>query len=143
MDTTLNISVDMLYQINKAAKANRISRTEMILLLIKKTAANIPNPGKIGSLVRYQGRRNSEDWHVFHIKIREDMYEYCLDLRKLLKKSLSLILAHAVKRFLKKPLKRKIADNYLCKSYFIIKKIIDTAIIWKFIWGCPENLNDL
>jgi hypothetical protein len=91
-------------------------------------------------MVQYQGRRSSPEWRVFHIQVREDMYEYWLDLRKLLKMSVSLILAHAVKKFLCKLMKINSTDNYLCKNYIIIKEIIDSVIVWKFIWGYPPNL---
>ncbi len=143
MRTTLNIRVDMLQKIVKAARSNGVSSSEMIFLLIKRVTVDMENPAGIGKMVRYQKRRNPEDWHVFHVKVREDMYEYWLDLRKLLKMSVSLILANAVERFLRKPLKIKRSDNYLCTSYFIMKDIIGSAIIWKFIWGCPPNLGKL
>ena len=143
MKTTLNMSNDLLRIITLAAQSKGISTSEMIMLLLKKITADMANPGRIGSLVRYQKRRKPEDWHVFHVNVREDMYEYVLDLRKLLKMSVSLILANAAKRFLSKPLKIKRTDNYLCKSYFIVKETIDSVIIWKLIWGCPPNLGKI
>jgi len=133
MKTTINIQINIFEQIVEAAKTHGISSSEMILLLINKIAADIAIPEKIGSLVKYQTRRKPKDWHVFHVQVREDMYEYWLDLRKLLKMSVSLILAIAVKKFLSKPLKIKTSDNYLCKNYIIIKEVIDSVIIWKFI----------
>jgi hypothetical protein len=143
MKTTLNMSNDLLRIITRAAQLKGVSTSEMIMLLLKKITADMANPGRIGSLVRYQERRQPEDWHVFHIKFREDMYEYMLDLRKLLKMSVSLILANAAKKFLSKPFKIKRTDNYLCKCYFIVKETIDSIIIWKLIWGCPPNLEKI
>jgi hypothetical protein len=143
METTLNIHTDILEQIAKAAQSNHISRSEMILFLIKKVARDISNPGRIGRLVQYQDKARPEDWRVFHVKVREDMYEYWLDLRKLLKMSVSLILAHAVKRYLDKPMKVDRTDNNLCKNYIILKEVIDSVIIWKFVWGFPPNLKKL
>jgi hypothetical protein len=143
METTLNIRADILEQISRAAQANGISCSEMIVLLIKKATADIANPGRIGRMVQYQGRRSTPEWRVFHVQVREDMYEYWLDLRKLLKMSVSLILAYAVKKFLCKLMKIKSTDNYLCKNYIIAKDIIDSVIVWKFIWGYPPNLEKL
>jgi hypothetical protein len=141
MQTTLNIRIDILHQINKAANDLGISRSEMIFFLLSRIAGEIGSPGKIGRLVQYQIRRRPEDWHVFHVRVREDMYEYWLDLRKLLKMSVSLILAYAAKKFLGEPTKIKYADNNLCKNYIIAKEVIDSVIVWKFIWGCPPNLS--
>ena len=143
METTINIRTDILEQITSAAQAQSISCSELIALLIQKASADIANPGRIGSMVQYQGRRSSYDWCIFHVQVREDVYEYWLDLRKLLKMSVSLILAYAVKRFLGKPKIMTTTDNYLCKHYIIMKEVIDTVIVWKFIWGFPPNLGKL
>src|SRR5271157_5384356 len=139
METTLNIRIDILEQIKKAAEDKGISYSEMIFLLMTKVTNDVGMPGKIGRLIQYQIRRRPEDWHVFHVNVREDMYEYWLDLRKLLKMSVSLILAYAVKRYLKDAIKIKNTDNNLCKNYIIVKQVVDSVIIWKFIWGFPPN----
>ncbi len=143
METTLNIHTDIFRQIAKAARSNNITCSEMILYLIKKTARDISNPGRIGRLVQYQDRARPKEWRVFHVRVREDMYEYWLDLRKLLKMSVSLILAQAVKRYLNKPIKINSTDNNLCKNYIILKKIVDSVVVWKFVWGFPRNLTKL
>ena len=140
MESTLNIRADILEQIARAANSNGISRSEMIAHLIKQVTADIADPEHIGRMVRYQGRRRPKEWRVFHVQVREDMYEYWLDLRKLLKMSVSLILAYAVKKFLGKPLNIHSTDNYLCKHYIIMKEVIDSVIVWKFIWGFPPNM---
>src|SRR5271157_2576208 len=143
METTLNIRVDILEQIKKIAQINGIPCSEIIFLLIRKVTADITNPGRIGRLVQYQTRCKPDAWHVFHVQVREDMYEYWLDLRKLLKMSVSLIIAYAVKKYLIKPIKIISTDNNLCKNYIIIKKEIDSVIIWNYIWGWPPNLSKL
>ncbi len=140
MKTTLNIGIDLLAMIAKAAESRGVSTSEMIAILLKRVTVNMENPGRIGSLVRYQKRRRSGDWHKFHLKVREDMYEYMLDLRKLLKVSVSGIVALAAKKFLTGSIKIKDSDNYLCNCYFIIREVADSAIIWKLIWGCPPNI---
>ncbi len=140
METTLNIRADLLNQITEAADSRGQSRSELILWLIKKVAGEITDYGLIGQTVQYQERRASTDWHIFHIRLREDMYEYWLDLRKLLKMSVSLILAYAIKKYLNRSTKRKDADNYLCKNYIIAREVIDSIVVWKFYWGCPPHL---
>ncbi len=141
MKTTLNIGVDILNQIKKAAKSKGISSSDMILFLLSKVAGEIGNHGKIGRLIRYQARRHPDEWHTFHISVREDMFEYWLDLKKLLKVSVSFALADAVEKYLGELTKIRCGDNYLCKNYIIEKVVIDSFVMWKFIWGFPPKLD--
>ncbi len=143
MKTTLNIQIDLLDQIKKVALSNGISCSEMIALLLKRIMQEIGNPENLGIMVEYQDRCDPSRWHVFHVQVKEDTYEYWLDLRKLLKMSVSLILARAVKKYLWKPMKIGGNDNYRFTNYMISKETMDSIIIWKFIWGIPYNLQKL
>lgn len=140
METTINIHSDVLEKITLAAKLQKTSRFKLIITLIKETMNDISDPGQFGTLVTYQKRSNPGDWHIFHIQLRMDDYEYLLDLRKLLKMSVSLILSYAVKKYLKKIFSCNRTDNYRYRNYVIIKDIIDNIICWKFIWGYPPNI---
>ncbi len=143
METTLNIRADLLDQITHAAKTNNISNSEMISILIQKVLEENINQGPLGKRVRYQRRRNPHEWRIFHVKIREDMYEYWLDLRKLLKLSVSFILAYAVKKYLSKLIEGKDTDNYHPNNYIIAKESYDNVIVWKLIWGFPPDLEKI
>ena len=140
METTINIHYDILDKISFIARTKGISRSEMIIMLIKKGMIEMADPGRLGNLVRYQERARCGDWHVFHIKLRVDDYEYLLDLRKFLKMSVSLILASMVKKYLSGIFKKNITDNYRFKDYIIIKEVLDNVICWKFLWGFPPNI---
>ena len=140
METTLYIHVDVLAQINKAAIEWGISRSKTIMILIKSMMNDIPDPGRMGRLVQYQPRCSREKWHRFHIQLRIDDYEYLLDLRKLLKKSVSSMLAFALQKYGKKLMKRKLTDNYRYKNYMILREVIDNLICWRFVWGYPPNI---
>ena len=100
---------------------------------------DVSEPGRLGTMVRYQRRCEPDKWHVFHLQVRMDDYEYFLDLRKLLKMSVSLLLAYAVEKYLDKQ-KVLNTDNYWYKNYVIIKETINNTICWKFIWGFPRDL---
>ena len=99
-------------------------------------------PGHLGKPVSYQKRARREDWHRFHVRFREDDYEYCLDLRKLLKMSVSNILHYAVKKYLKKSLKKLRSDNYRFVNYVILKEIVQDVICWTFMWGYPPTMGN-
>lgn len=143
MKTTLYIRTDIWDQIISAARLNGVSASEMIIRLIKEAMKDIKNPGRLGKMVQYQKRRPSFEWCTQHVRMPDDVYEYWLDLRKLLKMSVSLILADAVKKYLGKPMKISKGDNYRFTNYMIMKEVIDSVIIWKFIWGIPPNLEQL
>jgi hypothetical protein len=149
METTLNIHGDVLEKITLAARSWGISRSAMIVFLLKKTMNDISNPGRFGSLVRYQERGGAGERHAFHIRLRVDDYEYLLDLRKLLKMSVSLILAKAVGRYLQKSkrtlklyLKKYKTDKNRYRNYVIAREIISNVICWKFIWGFPPDIEN-
>ncbi len=143
METTLNIHVDILAQINRAAQTRSISRSKIIILMIKNVMKNIPDPGRMGKLVQYQPRSSPEKWHRFHIQLRIDDYEYLLDLRKLLKMSVSSILAYALKEYGDKLIKGKLTDNNRYTNYMIMREVIDDIICWRFIWGYPLHIEKL
>ena len=140
MDTTLHIRIEILEQITRAADYYNVSRSQVIALLMKKVADETVRPCRIGRKVKYQTRRLSGEWRKIHVQFREDAYEYCLDLRKLLKMSVSFILAYAVEKYLEKLMTQKTPDNYRFTSYIIAKEVIDSVKIWKFIWGMPPDL---
>lgn len=140
MKTTLNIRNDILLKITRAARSKGVSRSDMIVLLIKKAMDDISDPVRIGTMVQYQQRSRPDDWHTFHVRLRMDEYEYLLDLRKLLKMSVSLILAYVVKKFLGEIMKSNLSDNYQYKNYIVIKELIENIPCWKFIWGYPPNI---
>ena len=143
METTLNIRTDIFKLLTGAAHRHGMACGGIIHLLIQKAAGDATLCRPTGGMVRYQKRSPSERWHVFHIHVREDVYEYWLDLRKLLKLSVSHILALAVKKYLAKLFKQKYTDNYPFKNYIIMKEVIDNVIIWKLVWGIPHNLTRL
>jgi hypothetical protein len=143
LETTLNIRIDILKRIFAAARTKRISRSEMIIILMKRVMDDVSNRGRIGKMVQYQERRRPEEWQKFHLSVREDEYEYLLDLRKILKMSASLILADAVEKFLDKLINGSITDNNRYRNYIMARELIDGITCWRFIWGFPPNLEKL
>jgi len=58
---------------------------------------------------------------------------------QLLGMSVSLILEYAVKRFLRKLLKKS-TDNYQIGTYIVVKEVIDSLMVLKFMRGCPPSM---
>ncbi len=139
MKTTINMHRETQVEITAAAKTLGISRTELIVMLLKRVMAHMSKPGRPGTLVSYQKRAGKGDWHRFHVRIREDDYEYFLDLRKLMKMSVSNILNYAVKKYLNKSFNKNSGDNYRFVNYVILREVVQNVICWKFMWGYPPN----
>jgi hypothetical protein len=141
MQTTINIKSRIFLQIIRTAELRGISCSAMIIELLKSVMHDPSQEVRIGRLVQYQESENPDEWHTFHISFREDDFEFFQDMRKLFKKSLSLILAEAVKKYLGKLLKKgKNTDNYPHSNYVIIKEMINTITSWRLIWGFPPNI---
>ena len=140
METTMNIHAGVLKQITLAAQLKGLSRSEIIIILIKKVMDEKWKTVPVGRMVKYQKKCNPGDWHAFHLSLREDDYEYFLDLRKLLKMSVSLILAYAVDKYLQQLITCNITDNYRFIHYVVVKEIVEDTICWRFYWGCPATL---
>lgn len=140
METTLNIHTNILRKITLAANTCKKSRSEMIMALIKNMMNDVSQPSRFGGMVQYQDRNVTFSWKTFHLVVREDDYEYLLDMRKLLKMSVSRILAVAVKKYLGKAVKSKITDNNRYRNYAIVKEVVDNIICWRFFWGVPPNI---
>ena len=142
METTMNIRLDILEKIKEAAIAKGISCSRMISILMQKVMGEDIQYVRMGRLVQYQKKRRKEEWHKFHVTWREDEYEYYTDLRKMLKRSVSLILAYAVKRYLQEIINDKSTDNYRSqyRNYVVVRENIGNIICWKLIWGYPPNI---
>ncbi len=141
MQTTMNIKEALFMKICSVADFRGISRSAMIIELLRIVMDDPSNEVRIGRLVQYQNRENADTMHPFHITFREDEYESFQDMRKLFKKSLSLILAEAVNKFLNNLLNnKKNTDNYPHANYVIIKEMINTIVSWRLIWGFPPTI---
>ncbi|MFC1669121.1 hypothetical protein ACFL20_01925 [Spirochaetota bacterium] len=143
IETTINIHREILDMVNCAAKKTGFSRTEIVIILFKRIMGSNTNRSPFNTSVKYQDKDNHDNWHKFHIQLKEDDYEYLLDLRKLLKRSVSFILAYAVRKYIKEFIDGKLTDNYPFKNYIIAKEIVNDVICWKLFWGVPEDIEKI
>jgi hypothetical protein len=144
IETTLHVHKSILDRLDRGATMSRRSRTSIIKLLIQRIMQDNQRMIKTYSRIKYQERDVRENWSRVNIVFNEYEYEYCQDLRKFFKMSVSLILAYAVLRYLDEVLKQnKRTDKYFYKSYILIKNTSNGAICWHIYWGIPLKLNTL
>ena len=69
-----------------------------------------------------------------------EFFRKLLDLRKILKLSVSGILALAVNKYLPSLMKENNSDNYHFQNYIIGKETIDGIICWRLVWGYTPKI---
>ncbi|MFC1669377.1 hypothetical protein ACFL20_03240 [Spirochaetota bacterium] len=143
IETTININTSVLNDIILASDKRGKSKSETIVMLLKMVMKDNGIKAKINKSVKYQVKEEKDNWHKLHIYLGENDYEYFLDLRKLLKMSVSNIVAYAVKKFLHCLLKNNITDNYQFTNYILTKNTIDGVIFWQLFWGVPNKIEEL
>ncbi|MFC1670902.1 hypothetical protein ACFL20_10965 [Spirochaetota bacterium] len=143
IETTLNINIEKMKMLKKASCFTGESMSKIIIILLKKIMTDNRIKANINRSIKYQKKDNINNWHRFHIYLRENDYEYFLDLRKIYKMSVSHLLSYAIKRFLNEILKGGNTDNYRFTNYILAKQDISGVIIWQLFWGIPENLEKI
>jgi len=129
-------------KLNNASEATGLSKNEIIRLLLLRFVKVSDNHVKFFSSVSYQKRRSKSEWSRCNIVLWGGMYEYCLDLRKLCKMSLSLIIAYAAHNFLDDLLEewaveqnRENVENTEYHCYVASVRIINDIKCWRMLWG--------
>ncbi len=142
IQTTINVNKMIMGELNKASKTLNISRTSIIRLLLKQFLDDNKKIQIFNSPVKYQARDKECNWSTFHLTLRQDEYECCLDLRKVYKMSLSSIIAFSVEKYLKRIIvifnthaPENINDNYLFHNYLFCFNIFNGIKCIRIYWG--------
>ena len=144
IETTLNIHKSILDRLDTGTAITGRPRNSIIKLLIQRFMMDNQRMIKTNSRVKYQERDLKENWQRINIVFNEYEYEYCQDLRKFFKMSVSYILAFAVLRYLDEILHgNKSTNKYFFCNYIFIRKIIDNIVCWEIYWGIPSQLSVL
>jgi len=140
IETTLHVHKNILHELDRVVSLLGESRNFIIKYLIQRIMYDNKRMIKTYARIKYQKRDLKENWRRVNVVFNEYEYEYCQDLRKLFKMSVSLILAYAVSRYLNEIInKEKSTDNYWFCNYILVRKIIDNVICWQIYWGIPPQ----
>ncbi len=142
IETTINIKLKTLNKITKASSAMNISMNKIIKLLIIRIVQNKKLKLKMFTSIKYQDTGEDIVWHRLHVAFSTDIYEKALDLRKVLKMSVSFIIAKAVENILNEIindfLKTNNTDNYF-RNYVFIPKYHDGVLYFTIFWQYPPD----
>lgn len=131
--------------IDQAAARTGLNLKQIISLLIRESVPLVRKSYSF-SRIRYQPRRKDSNWIRFHLDLSENDYELLLDVRKVLKQSVSLFLAEAIELLLERLVQKIINqtkgnDNHPGSCYAIINgKTKQGGMYWKIIWGMPDSI---
>ncbi len=140
IETTLHVHQNTLHELDRVVSLIGESRNSIIKYLIQRIMYDNKRMIKTYARIKYQKRDLKGNWRRVNVVFNEYEYEYCQDLRKLFKMSVSLILAYAVSRYLNEIInKEKSTDNYWFCNYILVRKIIDNVICWQIYWGIPPQ----
>jgi len=139
--TTINMSDEMRETITNTAVQLGISPSAVISALLMKAGTLATKKESPWGAVKYQESTNETTWRRVHVSLSPMEYEYNLDLRKVTKLSVSLLVAMAVVQFLDELVGKlgKKMDNYHYHSYTKSHFYIETVPCWIFYWGIPPT----
>lgn len=140
--TTINIDLLNLKRLADASHALSTSKVALISVLLKYVSRKPLNifESKIG--IEYQPRSTDHTWHVFHLRLTRDEYDFFQDMRRICKMSISYLIAYAIQNYLKEILKlfRGKIDSYRYHNYAIVQNTIGDVTCFSIYWGIPTRL---
>lgn len=114
--TTTNIDINIYSALLQESAKSGIAMRDIVHVLLKIMLREKPLNIDVFKRIKYQERIEGRVWKKFHIELSEGSYEACLDLRKLMKMSVSFILSIAVELYLDRVMnelkRRRSTDNY-------------------------------
>lgn len=142
IDTTMNLDREVLARLDSAAEMLGVSRRHLVSSLLGFAPRRACAAAGASDRVRYQERRDKGKWYKLHVRLRKDEYEFFSDLRKVMKMSVSFIIAWAIEQYLEELSEqmKDDVDKYRYRNYAIMSKIIGNVTCLIIYWGIPPNL---
>ncbi len=144
VETTINIDKELYEKLKEAAKKYGVSRSRLISLLMK-IFVNREEPDEENytqNTVQYQEARDADDWKTLHLVIYKPDYEFFDDVRKLWKKSFSLLVAYVFEKYfayLDQFPEEDFTDNYRDIAYFTRYFIENDVPYLLLCWQVPQT----
>lgn len=144
-DTTLYINDTVLNLIDDAVVKTGVKRNDIFIKLIEFAIKDNVTLRTNRTSVKYQKSDPDSIWNTVHVRLPEVTACFCLDMRRFYCKSVSLILAYSVGKFLEDLINmllgidpdNNIADNYRFKSDNFEREELGNRICWRKYWKVP------
>ncbi len=144
IDTTINIKEEILKRVDETAIELNVTRSHLVSLLVERvTKVKNPNKNRF-SRVKYQKREKNASWKRPHVLLESNVYEKCIDMRKLFKMSVSFIIYVAFHLHFMEVIeeaKKGINTDKNHRNYLCIGKNIGNVFSYTVFWDYPPDKN--
>ena len=136
LQTSFYMNIVVLNKLFYASKCTGKSVHDLIIEAMYNYAKDYKKRGVALGTVSYQANDKNENWRIFRIALKEKDYELFTDMRKVMKKSVSFLVALAVKKYLDEIVDKILKEiiNYTYLTYSSGGKESGRAIQWFFNW---------
>ncbi len=153
IDTTYVMCDDVIARLADAEEQTKRPQEELLVLAMRMMMNNYEMYEREDGRIEYQKRideQTSEPIKKHRVKMRVSIreYNYYQDMRRIFRRSISLVIAIAVRTYLEKIVaellsedpEAVLADTYPFENYAIMGKCIDNIPTWRIWWGVPSTL---
>jgi hypothetical protein len=96
IDTTFNIDFCLYEALRAASRSSGIPVQRIIVALLDRMVRSYRLRLVSGRGTRYQRRTQGSVWYRVHVRLSSSLHEKCMDFRKVLKRSVSSLLAECI-----------------------------------------------
>jgi hypothetical protein len=142
IETTVRLGRETVARIALACEGRGVTRSCLVSALVRYASGKMRPLPEGWVRVKYQGRRMKEEWRCQHLVLRPDEYEFFGDMRKVMRLSVSCIVAYAVEHYLDEMLaiSGEDTDNYRYRNYIIARFMAGDVVCWAHCWGIPPEI---
>ncbi|MBP7582936.1 MAG: hypothetical protein KBA61_02805 [Spirochaetes bacterium] len=146
IETTVNIDNGIRENLDAAARASGVSRSAMLVMLMRRVMKEHGKKARLGKAVQYQKKNPCSLRRCTHISLADRDYECFSDMRLFYKLSVSLLVSYAIVRYLDEALlcferdnDKYYTDNNIFSNYLFLCDSSNSRICWTISWGMPEK----
>ncbi len=153
IDTTYVMCEDVIALLAEAEERTKRPKEELLVLAMRMMLKDSEGYYRSDGRIEYQKRIDTETGekitkHRVKMRVNIREYDYYQDMRKIFRRSISLVMAIAVRTYLativeaivNKTAKTVLADTYQFENYAIFINRICYAPSFRIWWGLPKNL---
>ena len=152
IDTTYVMCDDVIALLAEAEERTKRPKEELLVLAMRMMLKDCERYHRSDGRIEYQKRVDAETGekikkHRVKMKVNVREYDYYQDMRRIFRRSISLVMAIAVRSYLgtiveaimNKTAKTVLADTYQFENYTISINRICYAPSFRIWWGLPKN----
>ncbi len=153
IDTTYVMCDEVIDLLVEAEEKTKCSKEALIVQSMRKVMRNYEIYERGDGRIEYQKRFDEKTGEIIKKRrvkmvINEREYNYFQDMRKFFRRSISLVIAIAVRTYLAEVIEEILKndaegvhpDTYPFECYAIMGKCIENIPTWRIWWGVPADL---